>query len=163
MADSLEKKIEEALLAGKSKQDIFENFGKNGDQDEIISITNDLSYPERRQKVLAANILLIMLIIYITGKQLIGAFHDASVSMLLVILSMIVPTINLYLLRKIFRFQKMGYQFMGILGALALVRPENRLFPDFFAYLIIIVISWLLFFFLFPKAEQLQNNDSLNH
>jgi len=163
MPDSLEKKIEKALLAGKSKQDILENLSKHSDRDEIISIINDLSYPERRRKVMAANILLVVLVIYITGKQLIGAFNDASVSILLLLLAMVVPTINLYLLKKIFRFQKMGYQFMGILAVLALIRPENRHFPDFFAYLFIIAISWLLFFFLFPKVEQLQNNDSFSH
>lgn len=155
MANTLEKKIEHSLLAGKSKQQTLDDLRQQDDAVEIISILNDLSYPGRRQKILAANIFLILSVLTITGRQLFVAFQDGFVSPLLLILSMIVPSIHLYLLKKIFRFQKMGYQFMGILAALALIRPENRLPPNLYLYLIIAALSGLLFFFLFPKNEQL--------
>ncbi len=63
--------------------------------------------------------------------------------------------INFYVLSKIIRFRRQGYQFMIVLGVLAFVQPENRAQPDLTLYLCITSLSILLLLRLFPKKGRI--------
>ena len=65
--------------------------------------------------------------------------------------------INFYVLSKIIRFHRQGYQFMVVLGVLALVRPENRISPDLWFYLAIIGLSFFLLKQFFPKTQHISD------
>ena len=71
----------------------------------------------------------------------------------MLLLDLIVPAINFFVLSKIIRFHRQGYQFMAVLGILALVQPENRVMPYRAMYLIIIGLSFFLLLRLFPEQE----------
>jgi hypothetical protein len=75
----------------------------------------------------------------------------------MLLLDLAVPAINFFVLYKIIRFHKQGYQFMAVLGVLALVRPENRIIPTLPMYLVIIGLSLFLLLRLFPKQERIKD------
>jgi hypothetical protein len=75
---------------------------------------------------------------------------------LLLLLDLIVPMINFYILAKLIRFQRQGYQFMAILGLLALIRPDNHIMPDLAMYLVVSGLSIFLLLRLFPKQQRLE-------
>ena len=70
---------------------------------------------------------------------------------LYVLVSLIVPIINMYILKEVFFFKRSGYLFLAILTTLSMVYQENRHFPEILFVLAIIGISSFLYLKLFPK------------
>ncbi|NOQ45320.1 MAG: hypothetical protein GQ559_01375, partial [Desulfobulbaceae bacterium] len=108
------------------------------------------------------NWLLVIVLLAVTVKKLyfmaLVQLNAVAVNQFspLLLLDLIVPAINFYILIKIIYFHRQGYQFMAVLGILALVRSENRVMPDLAMYLVIIGLSVFLLSRLFPKHERLE-------
>ena len=75
----------------------------------------------------------------------------------MLLVDLVVPAVNFFVLNKIIRFQRQGYEFMTVLGVLALVRAENRVMPDLAMYLVIIGLSVFLLLRVFPKKERVKD------
>jgi hypothetical protein len=153
----LEALVRGELAAGRDKQNIFRSLSRNHDRDEVLYHLNNLPDKKRLRRYFWPGRLLCLLLLAITVKKLYdmaliqlaaAAAHQFSP---LLFLDLIVPAINFYILTKLWRFERQGYLFMIILGILALVRPENRVQPDIWIYLAIILLSLFLFKKLFPK------------
>lgn len=63
---------------------------------------------------------------------------------------LVVPVINVYFIRLLLQFRKIGYQFVFLLSILALVYPENRQPVEFALHLLLIIMSAHLYLRLFP-------------
>ncbi|MEJ2689813.1 MAG: hypothetical protein P8130_07665 [Deltaproteobacteria bacterium] len=63
---------------------------------------------------------------------------------------LVVPVINVYFIRLLLQFRKIGYQFVFLLSILALVYPENRQPVEFALHLLLIIMSGHLYLRLFP-------------
>ena len=70
--------------------------------------------------------------------------------------SLVVPIINIYVLKEILRFHRLGFQYLFVLSCLALLLPENRQPLELFLTLGMIVLSGYLFRTLFPADKQLR-------
>ena len=64
---------------------------------------------------------------------------------------LVVPVINMYVLKEILFFRRNGYLFLCVLSALSFVSPENWQFPEFLFVLAMIAISAFLYLKMFPK------------
>ena len=150
-----EKSIEHLLAQGKTKRQIVDLLSEKFSQESLFFHLNNVPLPGQRRKFRFFNFLLIALLSYITIKKLIIAylFKEYAIIMLSYL---VVPIINLYLLKEIWKFHKIGYQFLAPLSLLALVHAENRVMPDLAIYLLISALSAFLYFKLFPKQEQIK-------
>ncbi len=162
MAGLLEEQVREELRKGQKKETILARLATPENRYNLIYILNNLPLESRRLQGRWLNYLLVFLVLTVTAKKiyLIAALLLAAVKLNqftpLLLLDLIVPAINFYVMRELLRFHRQGYQFMTVLGALALLRGENRIFPDLYLYLAIIALSLFLLWKMFPAGDRLQ-------
>ncbi|MCF6187491.1 MAG: hypothetical protein L3J49_08475 [Desulfobulbaceae bacterium] len=159
--NATEQLVRKELDRGHTKQEILARLSKKGDRDDLVFYLNNLPEEQQRRQYLWVNRLLCLLLtvltvgkLYVMARLQLAAMGSGQFSPLLLI-NLIVPMINFYVLSKIIRFQRQGYQFMIVLGVLAFVRPENRAQPDLTLYLCITALSILLLLRLFPKKDKI--------
>lgn len=163
MTDPLEKQVQDELKKGRSKQSILKGLATSDNREELVWILNQYPTDKKKQKILFLNWLLTLVLLIVTMKKLyfialiqLNAISIHQFSPLLLV-ELIVPAINFYILTKIIRFSRQGYQFAAVLSLLALIRPENRIMPDIIMYITVITLSVFLLLYLFPKQEKQQN------
>ncbi len=161
MTDPLEKQVQGELKKGRSKQNILKGLATADNREELSWILNQYPTDKKKQNTLFLNWLLILVLLIVTMKKLyfialiqLNAISIHQFSPLLLV-ELIVPAINFYILTKLIRFYRQGYQFAAVLALLALIRPENRIMPDIVMYITVITLSVFLFLYLFPKQEKL--------
>jgi len=161
MTDPLEQQVRIELKKGRSKQNILKELATDQNREDLGWYLDQYPTDKKRKKILWLNYFLIFTILAITLKKLyfialiqLNAISVNQFSPLLLV-ELLVPAINFYVLTKIIRFYRQGYQFAAVLALLALVRPENRIMPDPAMYLIIAALSVFLFLHLFPKQERM--------
>ena len=165
MAELLEEQVRKELKKGQKKESILVHLATPENRDNLIHILNNLPLEARRRQGQWLNYLLVTLVLTVTVKKiyLIAVVLLAAVKLdqftPLLLLDLIVPAINFYVMRELLRFHRQGYQFMAVLGILALLRGENRIFPDFYLYLSIIALSLFLLWKMFPNKEKLQQSE----
>ncbi len=154
MRNPLEIEIKRRLHQQQSKKDIFANLKTEENRDTLEHMLNNLPTSKRNRKMLPLRIITIILLMLLTIKQFLFVYlHEASSVDLM--LGLIGPLIHIYILREILRNHRLGYQILPLLSVLALLRPENRIIPDVYMYMIMALLSGLLFLFLFPKKEKI--------
>jgi hypothetical protein len=161
MTDPLEQQVRAELKKGRSKQDILKGLATAENREDVSWYLDQYPTDKKRKKTLWINWLLILVMLIVTIKKLyfialiqLNAISIHQFSPLLLV-ELLVPAINFYILTKIIRFYRQGYQFAAVLALLALVRQENRVMPDGAMYLVIIALSVFLFLHLFPKQEKM--------
>ena len=159
----IEQLVRKELGRGHKKQEILTRLSKKVDNYNLVFYLNNLPEEQQRRQYLWVNRLLCLLLtvltvgkLYVTARLQLAAMGLGQFSPLLLI-DLIVPIINFYVLSKIVRFQRQGYQFMIVLGVLAFVHPENRVQPNLTLYLCITALSIILLLRLFPKKDRIQN------
>ncbi|MEW6593789.1 MAG: hypothetical protein AB1413_02850 [Thermodesulfobacteriota bacterium] len=153
MAKELETRIEEELLAGKSRAEILARLKATEEPRALLFHLNNISLPARRKKYQYLNLLLAAVLTFVTFKKLLGLFAFGRLDLFL-LLSLVVPVVNLYLLREILRFHRIGYQFLFVLSILALLHPESHFLVEVALQLVLVALSGFLYFTIFPKSEQ---------
>ncbi len=162
MADPLEQHILAELKKGGSKQSILKKLETKDNRDDLVWYLNHLPTGKGRKESQWINWLLVIVLLALTIKKLyfmaMVQLNAAAIGQFspMLLLDLIVPAINFFVLSKIIRFQRQGYQFMAVLGVLALVRPENRVAPDLALYLIVTSLSIFLLLRLFPKQDKIE-------
>jgi hypothetical protein len=68
--------------------------------------------------------------------------------------SLVVPTINIYILAEVWKFRRRGYQFLFVLSCLALIRPENHTSLMLILLAVQISLSAFLYLQIFPKTKK---------
>lgn len=155
MAADLEKQIELLLQQGKGKEEIYRQLEGQESQSALIFHLNNLSLPADRRKVPVPNLMLSTLLLFITAKKLIGAFAFGVFDLWL-LLMLVVPIINIYVLRQILRFRRLGYVFLFVLSVLALLQPENHHPQEALLLLLMSGLSGFLYLRLFPRNRMLR-------
>jgi hypothetical protein len=89
---------------------------------KILFHLKNSSLPRDRKKIQVINLFLALVLLFITAKKLITAFSFGVLDIFL-LLSLVVPMINIYVLREILRFHRIGYQFLFVLSCLSLLQP----------------------------------------
>lgn len=164
MIDTVEKLVREELKTGSPKKAILKKLATAENRGDVLFFLNTLPSETRKKSCLWINALLALLLFLVTSIMLYKvAWLFMTVSSYgkmspLLFINLVVPMINFYLLRKILRFERQGFQFLAILSALAFFRPENRAAPEVYFYLSILTLSVFLYLHLFPKKEFLTDS-----
>lgn len=152
MSDDLVKRVNVMIMAGDEKKIIWERLKGEEDQQQLSFLLNNEASLKDKQRYLYVNLLLAILLAFITFKKVMFAMASGNLD-LYWLASLVVPMINIYVLRKILRFHKTGYQYLFVLSALALFRPENRLTPEIYVYISLIILSGLLYLKIYPAKN----------
>lgn len=156
MADSPEKKIEALLQQGMTRPQVFANLQGQYPKNKLAFHVNNTSRPSLRKKYLLPTLLLVGLLTFLTFKKILVIVLTADMSIMLLLLSLIVPMINVYVLREVLRFRRTGYQFLTVISLLGLLHPENH-FPLTMAILVVQAgLAAFLFLTIFPSKEAMQ-------
>ncbi len=153
MAEKVEEKIELLLQEGKNRQAVVEALKEEEDAQKLLFYINNISKPADRKKYQVQNLILALILTFVTIKQLITTFAFGQFDLFL-LLSLVVPVVNIYLLREILRFRKIGYQYLFVLSILSLLNPANRALLEGSLQISIIALSGALYWQMFPKREQ---------
>lgn len=163
MIDPLEKQVLSELKKGTGKQNILKNLETKDNRDDLVWYLNHFPTGKSRKDHQWINWLLVIMLLTlsvmklheIARLQLKAMQYDMFTPMLL--LDLVVPAVNFFVLSKIIRFQRQGYEFMTILGVLALALAVNRVMPYLDMYLVIIALSVFLRLRMFPKKERVKD------
>ncbi len=163
MADALEQQVLAELKKGTGKLNVLKKLETRENREDLVWYLNHLPTGKGRKDHQWLNWLLIIVLLALTIKKLyfiaLIQMNAASVNQFspMLLLDLVVPAVNFFVLNKIIRFQRQGYEFMTVLGVLALVRAENRVMPDLGMYLVIISLSVFLLLRMFPKKERVKD------
>ena len=155
MADSIEKEIEELLQKGKSKREIWKKLRQGKEPHKALFHLNNSSLPDERKKFQVINLLLAIVLTFLTAKKLITAFSFGALDIFL-LLGLVVPIINIYILREILRFHRIGYKFLFILSILSLLQPENHHTQELFILGLMIGLSGYLYRQMFADKDEIK-------
>ncbi len=150
----LEDRVEELLKKGLSKKEIEEKLRNIDKEGELEFYLKNMSYPADRIRYQFVNLSLFIILLFITIKKLYFALSFGQLSIVM-LLAMVVPTVNIYLLREIMRYRRTGYLFCMVLSALSLINAENRAFPE------IVLVPAMVFLsgFLYARLFWVYNKD----
>ncbi len=156
MRHILEKEIKIRLRNNQSKKQIYKTLVTDTNRHELTHLLNNLPLGNRRKKTFLITLFLVILLAMLTIKQCLFIYlhENSNVSL---ILGFIGPIIHIYIIRELLLSHRLAYQILPLLSILALFRPENRILPDMYMYMCMAVLSSLLYLFLFPKSDRLQN------
>jgi len=159
MAATIEEKIERMLVEGKKRSEIVLELKGKEDPQKLLFYINNISRPADRKKYQILNLALALALTFVTTKKLITAFSFGVLDFFLLV-SLVAPVINIYLLREILRFRKIGYQFLFVLSLLSVLHPENHFALEATLLFTIIALSGFLYFTMFPKKERISEISS---
>lgn len=149
------KRVEKALNSGLSREAAFEELQGTDDADELIYHINSFCTRSDKQKYLVLNLVLVGLLVALTITKVIPVFQLAVINITL-LMTLVVPLVNVYIFRKLLLFHKNGYKFLFILSILSLVHAENRRPFELLTTLSMIALSAFLYKKLFDKRSLLQ-------
>lgn len=156
MRDTLDKQVEQLLLAGEGKAAILKRLADGTNRVRLLGLLNNKVTLARRRQYMWINLTLCGVLLLMTVRRLLAISAAGHLDFYL-LADFIVPTINFYLLRETLRFHRNGYFFLAVLTGLGLVYPMNRLLPDLLLHLFIIITAIFLHRQLFPKQEILRD------
>ncbi|RUM87963.1 MAG: hypothetical protein DSZ23_05080 [Thermodesulfatator sp.] len=151
--DNTEIKIEKLLEKGLSKKEIKRRLKGSVEDSELDFFLKNTPYPQEKQRYLFLNISLFAILLVVTLKKLYFALSFGQFG-LVMLMALVVPTVNLYLLREIMRFRRLGYQFCLILSTLSLINAENRAFPEIVLVPLMILLSGFMYWQMFLKHDR---------
>ncbi len=138
-----------------SRGDIYARLSDSEDRDELAYFLDNLPEPDLRSRYIYLVYILAALLAAVTVRKLImatswvGGFNAFS------LLSLVVPTINIYLIREVLLFHRNGFQFTAILSLISLVNAENRVMPEVVIMPLTALLAGFLFFRMFPKETMI--------
>lgn len=152
MAKKSRKEIEGLLQAGKQKEQIWRKLKDSVNHEELVFQLNDLPTLQNRRTFLLLNMPLAAILVIMTGLKLAASVSIGQANMYF-FLSLVVPIINIYVLKKILRFERTGYQYLFVLSFLSLFQPENHRILEISLLGVMLFLSGLIYLRMFPKKE----------
>jgi len=151
----LEQKVRELLFQGLTKQEVYDRLATYDNREELGSLLNNLPAPEPRRKYLYLNIMLISMLGIITARKLYSLWGIDTFNIFTLFI-LVVPTINIYLMRELMLFHRTGFQFTAILCAVSLLNAENRMLPEIVFIPLIVALSGFLYYKLYPADSMIK-------
>lgn len=155
MQGKIEEKIERLLGEGKGRKVILKTLQDHEEPGKLLFHLNNISRPRDRGRYQVHNLVLVLILAFVTAKKLLAVFSFGALDLVLLI-SLVAPVINLYLLREILRFRRVGYQFLCVLSLLALLLPENHFLPEALLQIFMAGLAGFLYLRLFPAREMVR-------
>ncbi len=149
MKDELNDQVDLLLSEGNDRFRIWKRLKDGDNQPRLRHYLNNKALLKDKNAHKYLNILLALIVLFVTTSKILGVVLYAKGIYMFILL--VVPMINMYILKEILYFRRNGYLFLCILSALSFINGENRHFPEFLFVLAMIAISAFLYLKLFPK------------
>jgi len=149
MKDELTHQVDTLLSEGKSRFQIWKKIKTLENATALRHCLNNKALLKDKKAYKFLNIFLTLTLLFVTTSKILGVVLFAKG--IYIFISLIVPMINMYILKEVFFFKRSGYMFLAILSALSLAYQENRHFPEILFVIAMIGISSFLYLKLFPK------------
>ena len=124
------------------------------DADEIIYHVNSYSTLADKQKYMVLHLILVGLVLLVTSKSVYEIVHYGVLD-LRTMAALVIPLVNIYIVRKLLYFHKNGYKFLFVLTLLSLVHKQNHYGVGLIISLMMIVLSGFLYKKFFSKEKLL--------
>lgn len=152
MADPIEREIEQRLLAGENKEMIWQDLQEEAEPEKSLFHLNNKAGLKQRVTYQHVNLALALILAFLTAKELITIFSFGKLDIVF-LTGLVVPIINIYILKEILRFHRLGYQYLFILTTLSLILPKNHGTLELSLSLLMIAASGFLHLKLFSKKD----------
>jgi len=149
MKDELTHQVDTLLSKGKSRFQIWKRLKNSENAARLRHCLNNKALLKDKKAYKYLNILLTLILLFVTISKIVLAVDTETG--IYFFASLVVPMINMYILKEVLFFQRSGYLFLCILSAISFIHQENRHFPEFLFILAMIAIAVFLYFKLFPK------------
>lgn len=151
----MEKEIEKKLLTGESKDAIWQELQNKKEAEKALFYLNNKAGLKERVRFQYANLTLALILAFMTAKELITLFSFGRLDIPF-LTGLVVPIINVYILKEILRFHRLGYQYLFVLTTLSLILPKNHASLELSLSIAMITLSGFLYLRLFPKGKELK-------
>ena len=149
MKDELTHQVDALLSEGKSRFQIWKRLKNSENTESLRHCLNNKTLLKDKKAYRYLNIFLSLILLFVTTSKILLAVDTETG--IYFFASLVVPMINLYILREVLFFRRSGYLFLCILSAISFIHQENRHFPEFLFILAMIAIAAFLYVKLFPK------------
>ncbi len=151
MKDELSNQIDLLLSKGNDRFQIWKRLKNSENESSLRQHLNNKALLKDKNTYRYLNIFLFLILLFVTiSKILLTVDTEKGIYF---ITALVVPMINMYILKEILFFRRSGYLFLCILSAMSFIHQENRYFPEFLFILAIIAIAAFLYFKLFSKES----------
>jgi hypothetical protein len=151
MKDELSTKIDMLIARGKNRFEIWQQLKDKENNVPLRHHLNNKALFKDKRSYRFLNIFLSLILLFVTISKILGIVLYAKGMYMLVLL--IVPMVNMYILKEILFFKRTGYQFLFIVTVLSLIYQENRHFPEILFIVSMLIITAFLYVKLFPKKD----------
>ncbi len=152
MADRLEVLVDRLLTQGLSKHEIRNRLSDH-EADGLDFLLSSRPYPEDAARYRLVNWIIILLLAVVTLKKIAIALGYGPMG-ISTLAGLVVPGINIYILKEISRFRRMGYQFLMIIAPISLINAENRQLPELVFMPVLAMAAGFMFWRLFYTREK---------
>jgi len=149
MKDELTHQVDALLSEGKNRFQIWKRLKNSENAESLRHCLNNKTLLKDKKAYRYLNIFLSLILLFVTTSKILLAVDTETG--IYFFASLVVPMINLYILREVLFFRRSGYLFLCILSAISFIHQENRHFPEFLFILAMIAIAAFLYVKLFPK------------
>lgn len=158
MNNELYVKVDQLLGQGLDRHQIWRKLSRTADQDDLYHYLNSTSLPAARKKFLFLNLILVGVLSFMTFKKVLIALA-LGLQGLFLVLALVVPAVNIYVLWRLARFKRAGYQYLFVLSGLSLLQAENRLSPELPMVAVMIFLSAFLYLRMFAKKQLISDQE----
>ena len=149
MKDELTHQVDALLSEGKSRFQIWKRLKDSENAERLRHFLNNRALLKDKKAYQYPNIFLSLILLFVTTSKIVLAVDTKTG--IYFFASLVVPMINMYILKEVLFLRRSGYLFLVILSVLSLVYEENRHFPEILFVLAMIAISSFLYLKVFPK------------
>ena len=149
MKDELTHQIDTLLSEGKSRFQIWKRLENSENAGALRHCLNNRALLKGKRAYRYLNIFLTLILLFVTISKIVLAIDTETGVYFFA--SLVVPMINMYILKEVLFFRRSGYLFLCILSTISFIHQENRHFPEFLFILTMIAIAAFLYLKLFPK------------
>lgn len=149
MKNELTHQVDTLLSESKNRFQIWKRLKNSENTGSLRHCLNSKALLKDKKAYRYLNIFLSLILLFVTvSKILLAVDTEKGVYF---IASLVVPMINMYILKEVLFFRRGGYLFLCILSTMSFIHQENRHFPEFLFIFATIAIAAFLYFKLFPK------------
>ncbi|NOX26425.1 MAG: hypothetical protein GXP59_10020 [Deltaproteobacteria bacterium] len=152
--ENISREVDRLLRAGRDKKQVWRLLRSDDNEAQLAFCLNNTPLPDDRVTYRYINYFLSLALLVMTIDKTWAAVSFGRFD-LYFFASLVVPTINVYILFEVWNFRRRGYQFLFVLSCLALIRPENYAALPLIMLAVQISLAAFLFLRIFPVQRKI--------
>jgi hypothetical protein len=154
MKNELNTQIDMLIAKGNDRFEIWKRLKNKENKVALRHSLNNKALSKDKRRYRYLNIFLSLILLFVTIGKILGVVNDIRFARgMYVLIFLIEPAVNMYILKEIVFFKRTGYQFLFIISVLSLLYQGNREFPAILFTAALILISAFLYMKIFSKKN----------